>query len=59
MTRLIPLILIALGIYFWFRARQKTTAYLDRMQDGETSHGPDSGTRNPDVPDHPAGPDRI
>ncbi|MEU5717940.1 hypothetical protein AB0G71_19505 [Streptomyces sp. NPDC020403] len=28
MTRLIPLVLIALALWFWLRARRKTAAYM-------------------------------
>ncbi|MER5274792.1 hypothetical protein ABT025_03415 [Streptomyces sp. NPDC002809] len=28
MARLIPLILIGLGLYFWFKSRKRAAAYL-------------------------------
>ncbi|MCX5142485.1 MULTISPECIES: hypothetical protein [unclassified Streptomyces] len=35
MTRLIPLILIGLGLYFWFKARKRAAAYVeDAESDG-------------------------
>lgn len=34
MTRLIPLILIALGIWFWLRAKRKTAAYMAAHESG-------------------------
>jgi hypothetical protein len=49
MTRLIPLIMIALGIYFWLRARRKTAAYLDRTQDLGPSNGPGRGPEHTPV----------
>ncbi|MEV8230715.1 hypothetical protein AB0P41_32515 [Streptomyces sp. NPDC079167] len=33
MARLIPLILIALAIWFWLRARKKTAAYMASYED--------------------------
>jgi hypothetical protein len=41
MTILIPLIMIALGIRFWLRARRRTTAYLRRSADCGPHSGPD------------------
>ncbi|MFF3173142.1 hypothetical protein OG892_25725 [Streptomyces sp. NBC_00341] len=36
MARLIPLILIGLGLYFWFKARKRTAAYVE---DTESDNG--------------------
>ncbi len=36
MARLIPLILIGLGLYLWFKARKRTAAYVE---DTESDNG--------------------
>ncbi|MCX4447201.1 hypothetical protein ACIOEZ_03310 [Streptomyces sp. NPDC087866] len=35
MARLIPLVLIGLGLYFWFKARRRADAYADAAERGE------------------------
>ncbi|MFD5869594.1 hypothetical protein [Streptomyces sp. NPDC060322] len=49
MARLIPLILIALAVWFWLRARRKTASYLASYEspaakdrEGDEGHGPRS-----------------
>ncbi|MET7649047.1 hypothetical protein ABZS83_36590 [Streptomyces sp. NPDC005426] len=32
MARLIPLILIAAGLYFWFKARKRAAAYVEAAE---------------------------
>jgi hypothetical protein len=32
MARLIPLILIGLGLYFWFKARKRAAAYVEDVE---------------------------
>ncbi|MEV6792430.1 hypothetical protein AB0M87_10595 [Streptomyces sp. NPDC051320] len=51
MTRLIPLIMIALGIYFWLRARRKTAAYLERTADPGPAYPPGSAPDRTTAPD--------
>lgn len=36
MARLIPLIMIGLGLYFWFKARKRAAAYVE---DAESDTG--------------------
>ncbi|MFD0025790.1 hypothetical protein [Streptomyces sp. NPDC058382] len=40
MARLIPLILIGLGLYFWFKARKRAAAYVEATEsdDGTPRH---------------------
>ncbi|MFE6936452.1 hypothetical protein ACFVDT_30965 [Streptomyces sp. NPDC057699] len=50
MARLIPLILIALAVWFWLRARRKTAAYMASYESpagGDREAGPD-GAAGPD-----------
>ncbi|MFD8689853.1 hypothetical protein [Streptomyces sp. NPDC059651] len=35
MARLIPLILIGLGLYFWFKARKRAAAYVEDVESGD------------------------
>jgi hypothetical protein len=35
MTRLIPLVMIGFGVYFWLRSRKKTAAWLERTTSPE------------------------
>lgn len=35
MARLIPLALIGLGLYFWFKARKRAAAYVEATERGE------------------------
>ncbi|MFF5895021.1 hypothetical protein ACFY8O_03740 [Streptomyces argenteolus] len=39
MARLIPLILIALAVFFWLRARRKTAAYMASYENPAGSPG--------------------
>ena len=48
MTRLIPIILIALGIWFWLRAKRKTDAYMAAHGlDGHTARTTQDEPRDP------------
>ncbi|WP_275448985.1 hypothetical protein [Streptomyces sp. OfavH-34-F] len=39
MARLIPLVLIGLGLYFWFKARKRAAAYVEAAERGEETPG--------------------
>ncbi|MFD7864931.1 hypothetical protein [Streptomyces sp. NPDC057682] len=39
MARLVPLLLIGLGLYFWFKARKRASAYVASMESDEAGPG--------------------
>ncbi|MEU0130146.1 MULTISPECIES: hypothetical protein [unclassified Streptomyces] len=50
MTRLIPLVLIALAVYFWLRARRKTAAYMASYEHPAPASGDGGERRDPPAP---------
>ncbi|MET9535845.1 hypothetical protein ABZY02_35725 [Streptomyces sp. NPDC006649] len=40
MTRLIPLVLIGFGVYFWFRSRRRTAAWLEHRTSASSAPSP-------------------
>ncbi|MEU2678868.1 hypothetical protein ABZ638_18495 [Streptomyces sp. NPDC007107] len=51
MARLIPLILIALAVWFWLRARRKTAAYMASYErPADRSGEGDEQRRDPPAP---------
>ncbi|MER5551711.1 hypothetical protein ABT001_08515 [Streptomyces sp. NPDC002793] len=52
MERLIPLILIALAVWFWLRARKKTAAYMASYENPapRDRDGGDDARRDPPAP---------
>ncbi|MEU1126360.1 hypothetical protein ABZ371_23040 [Streptomyces sp. NPDC005899] len=50
MARLIPLVLIALALWFWFRARKKTAAYMDSYEAPEAHARDRHDHRGPPAP---------
>ncbi|MFI8002139.1 hypothetical protein [Streptomyces sp. NPDC086010] len=48
MARLIPLVLIALAVWFWLRARKKTSAYMASYE--SPSRGTDGSGERRDPP---------
>ncbi|MFE6189778.1 hypothetical protein ACFQ6U_35725 [Streptomyces sp. NPDC056465] len=50
MARLIPLILIALAVWFWLRARRKTAFYLSSYETPEAGGRKDDEGRGPRAP---------
>lgn len=47
MARLIPLILIGLGVYFWLKARKRATAYIEAAE-SEAAPPPHTSGPRPD-----------
>ena len=47
MARLIPLILIALAVWFWLRARKKTAAYMSAYEPGHDARRDHREPRDP------------
>ncbi|HWU08407.1 MAG TPA: hypothetical protein VN520_18845 [Streptomyces sp.] len=50
MARLIPLILIALAVWFWVRARRKTAAYMASYEHPGGTVREDGERRDPPAP---------
>ncbi|MFE7753354.1 hypothetical protein [Streptomyces sp. NPDC057428] len=50
MARLIPLVLIALALWFWLRARKKTAAYMDSYESPPRGAGERDERRDPPGP---------
>ncbi|CAM5432545.1 hypothetical protein [Streptomyces atroolivaceus] len=50
MARLIPVILIALAVYFWLRARRKTAAYMASYEHPAGGNREGDERRDPPAP---------
>ncbi|MFF4244200.1 hypothetical protein ACFYY2_06965 [Streptomyces sp. NPDC001822] len=50
MARLIPLVLIALALWFWLRARKKTAAYMASYESPSRGTDTDGGGERRDPP---------
>ncbi|MFJ8755059.1 hypothetical protein ACIREO_38010 [Streptomyces sp. NPDC102441] len=50
MARLIPLILIALAVWFWLRARRKTAAYMASYENPSARDRDGEGDEHRDPP---------
>jgi hypothetical protein len=50
MARLIPLILIALAVWFWLRARRKTAAYMASYESRTGGDREGDERRDPQAP---------